>query len=602
MFETRGRPTSSCQSCRERKRRCDGVVPKCGQCLRMGRACSYPVKQKFAIRNETAWVIKKVGGGSPTDAQPAPVSLPTPQSAHQLSPSSGPVSAAATEGTGTVSSASPTSEGQEEVQNAAIEAQARVAIDVINRRPPIPMASIFSAPICEDFDSMAKRYFINTYSSNDIRPSARYIDYACSLILSGVDQKGVLAHAIRAVGLAALGNRTSQSGILQKSRVCYAQALRMIGRAVSDPAEAPADTTVVSILVASLFETITWSESSVGNWATHMNGAAALIARRGDKQFYSEDGLMIFQEAMGHMLTHFPDTVNHFGQLLPPLLTAMNTVSVSSVPQDDPTWAASRYMVELVAIHQRVQPCDVKRPFSPAIDLPDLERAAEIDHQLEHAFSFMEIPDSWRYVTMRSRRLNPQVVYDGIFHVYHDSYIAKVWNCMRTCRLLAQCIIGALLCRCFGGTDKPWPLVLAGRVTLEDSEGSEKLKAVASTILRLRDEILASVPQMMGYIFHPKDTGLLNQPNGNASGCYFVMWFLYMAGCIMMNTPHTTEWVIQRLRAIRALTGISKAEHLAQLLEDKDRAINMSSQDDNGELPFPEWLKTLDAAFPGVAI
>lgn len=102
------------------------------------------------------------------------------------------------------------------------------------------------------------------------------------------------------------------------------------------------------------------------------------------------------------------------------------------------------------------------------------------------------------------------------------------------------------------------------------------LQRVSDTTTLMRDGILASVPQMLGFVRHDPATGtsyLDCNNTGNtwnfvpASGAYFLLWYLFLAGSLPINELETRAWVVDRLNAIRSETGIQQAEHLADALK-----------------------------------
>ena len=296
--------------------------------------------------------------------------------------------------------------------------------------------------------------------------------------------------------------------------------------------------------------------------------------------------------------------------LLPRVLTGLRSASISSAPRSDPTWLASTALVELMELYQIVTPHENPSEIPTDMWEKQLHRATEIDDELTRRFTFFELPPKWRYHVAKARAGSSSVVYQGIYHVYRDSYAAKVWNSMRTCRVIAHYIIGALQVRRSGDVYWKWPATLQ-ELAADDNEVVMHGKSFESTLnvlIYTRDEILATVPQMMGYLPDPSGLDVIDRPSRSASACYFVIWyvafccclsaylwrgtfahqpmpcrlrylpdsvltmrsvlrFLYMAGCIPMNTTHTTQWIVDRLKLIAILTGIQKAEYLAEQLE-----------------------------------
>ena len=263
----------------------------------MRRVCLYQEKKKFAIRNETSRVIQRIAGRRKRDLDGTPLRSEDGELLTVLSESSPELTFSPP------ASAHPSDAGQCVLDFSSPETGGRTTDTGTSSEDDSSdsLASVYSSPSPREVDNVATLYFMDVYSVDG--PSARYLDYACEIIAKGSDETGALMPAVRAVGLASLANRTGQAGLMQKSRLYYAMTLKQINNAVRDPRLVHRDSTVVSILVASLFETVTWSESSMVSWSAHMAGIAALIAGRGEEQFSAPNGLMIFQEAVGHMLT-----------------------------------------------------------------------------------------------------------------------------------------------------------------------------------------------------------------------------------------------------------------------------------------------------------
>ncbi len=159
-----------------------------------------------------------------------------------------------------------------------------------------------------------------------------------------------------------------------------------------------------------------------------------------------------------------------------------------------------------------------------------LHRATEIDEELTRRFTFLELPPKWRYHISKARGGNSSIVYQGIYHVYRDSYAAKVWNSMRTCRVIAHYIIGALQVRRSGDLYWKWPATLE-ELAADENEvvvHGKSFERTLSVLIYTRDEVLATVPQMMGYLPDPSGLDFIDKPSRSASACYFVIWYVCM--------------------------------------------------------------------------
>ena len=231
--------------------------------------------------------------------------------------------------------------------------------------------------------------------------------------------------------------------------------------------------------------------------------------------------------------------------LLPRVLTGLRSASISSVPRSDPTWSASTALVELMEIYQIVTPHEQPKEIPSDMWEKQLHRTTEIDDELTRRFTFFALPPKWRYHISKARAGSSSVVYQGIYHVYRDSYAAKVWNSMRTCRVIAHYIIGALQVRRSGDLYWKWPATLQ-ELAADDNEVVMHGKSFESTLnvlIYTRDEILATVPQMMGYLPDPSGLDVIDKPSRSASACYFVIWYvciplLYPPLALAQKVPH----------------------------------------------------------------
>lgn len=65
-----------------------------------------------------------------------------------------------------------------------------------------------------------------------------------------------------------------------------------------------------------------------------------------------------------------------------------------------------------------------------------LEKLLQIDTELQ---SWVESLDGiWRYKTQKAAGLPPSAVFEGEYHVYHDLWVARVWNHYRWARVLVN--------------------------------------------------------------------------------------------------------------------------------------------------------------------
>ena len=100
----------------------------------------------------------------------------------------------------------------------------------------------------------------------------------------GIDDN--LANCMKAVGLAALASAAHAPELIKEARKRYLSAIRLTNAALGSFVDAKKDSTLLAIMLLSIFETVTSSEQrSLSAWVSHINGAAALIKIRGPEQF-----------------------------------------------------------------------------------------------------------------------------------------------------------------------------------------------------------------------------------------------------------------------------------------------------------------------------
>ncbi|CAI7636950.1 unnamed protein product [Penicillium glandicola] len=414
----------------------------------------------------------------------------------------------------------------------------------------------------QSLDELGINYFMANYVMKDSGPCPGVFNYAGN-ILAGPTGDAELAHvAIRAVGLAGLASTTGADSVMRKARSSYAEAIERVNMALANSRVAGNDSTIFAVMVLGLFESITCSgDESLEAWKCHINGAASLLMLRGISQFRTRQGLQIFGEAVSHVLT----LCSRYEQPVPPRLRFLRVEMERNVNGKSPSWILSTAHIEVMDLYNQVQP-EQETPFLTDEWETLLSHAAELSQRLENLFA--ELPVSWRFKTVSDPTANPRLVFRGKYHIYYNTWIAKVWDGMRACRIMLNQVIYCLLLR--------EGLTWAPHEFSDDGAYTSLLQRTSDTTTEMRDDILASVPQMLGFIQHEATTGASYMDCSSsadpsrlvpASGAYFVVWYLYLAGSLPINTLETREWIVDRLRAIRSTTGIQKAAYLADMIE-----------------------------------
>lgn len=102
-------------------------------------------------------------------------------------------------------------------------------------------------------------------------------------------------HAFNACALASLNNRVGTGNDFDKQALGhYSKALAATGTALKDPNMVRRDATLGSILLLSMFESITAKSLGMFAWSSHIEGAIELVKMRGPEQLKTKTGVDLF--------------------------------------------------------------------------------------------------------------------------------------------------------------------------------------------------------------------------------------------------------------------------------------------------------------------
>lgn len=290
---------------------------------------------------------------------------------------------------------------------------------------------------------------------------------------------GVLA-SMSAVGLVGLANMTLSPEDAEAARKAYGTALRLTNQALRDPAEAVKDTTMLAILILSLFEMMTeTTPKTLQAWQEHVNGATALARMRGADQFKTPGGtkmfLMLWQKVMISCIQREIPMPQTLIDLRNELGTLLDTT--------DATWPIPEPIYKLLQTRY-----DIKKGF-----LTDPEtivtRLLAIEDEFESIVS--RFPGAWTYRTIQVSKRHP-AIFGGLCHVYPSLFLASIWNCVRTCRILVLETVLSQLHAVFEGAPDAAALATASN--------AEVFRQSRRKLEHMVGAIIASVPQHIGLL------------------------------------------------------------------------------------------------------
>jgi hypothetical protein len=371
-----------------------------------------------------------------------------------------------------------------------------------------------------------------------------------------------LLASMSAVGLASFSHSIHAPELMVRARREYVTALQLTNAALRSPTAAKKDSTLFSVMILSIFETVTGnSERSLAAWAEHVNGSSALVKLRGKDQFKTAAGIKMFLQVTSNMMLSCIQRTT----AMPEHMIELRREAENFVDGDkNPAWPLSQNIFDFCSFRAAVRESTLVGPRAV------IARGLEIDRQFVE--SFAKLPKEWQFKVVYTDD-TPDLVWNGKYHIYTENYMGHIWNGMRVCRImLHETIRDQLLSASTAITPIFTELEIAAQ-----NEGS------LHAMLEMRADILASVPHHTPFsAYGSKPVSLLE-----GSRAYFVIWPLYMCGAMDVTTQPIRDWVIARLRAIGEAVGIRQAFVVADLLT-QQRVIESWQMKPEPQRPVPE--------------
>ncbi|TVY39221.1 hypothetical protein LSUB1_G004028 [Lachnellula subtilissima] len=473
-----GKPSKGCQACRDRKTRCDRATPSCSQCIRGQRPCpGYRDQLDLIFRDESEAVIGKAKGKAKANSS----SKARPK---QRPPSKSPAS--------TISSDNWTPPADDEQEYLKKEfAELVLAPDLhggfVQEMVPFGSLGSFNLPPKTPLESRAQAFF---YSKSPLW--LRNFDLLGALCNQTNADEHLLA-SMSAVGLASLSNTLHTPELLIRSRKDYVRALRLTNEALRSPTDVTKDSTLFSVMILSIYETVTGTnERSLSAWTEHVNGATALVKLRGLEQFETEAGQRMFLQVLAYiMLSCIQRTIP-----MPAHMIELRNIAAKHMDTRKTAWRSAGVIIDFTIFRAGIRNSKIVGPRNV------VNGALEIDGRFAEVFS--RVPKEFRYETVYTDE-NPHLVWNGMYHIYSEHWSAQIWNGTRTCRIL------------LGETIRDQ--LIADAKSLVPSFSPEENEAIVrdSTVVSMQcqRDILASVPQHTSAQDSTEPTLLLTGSRGN---------------------------------------------------------------------------------------
>lgn len=482
--------------------------------------------------------------------------------------------------------------------------QSMLSKDSLSPPAPIKPASIprqiarTFATLPPELESQATTVFYTYFALDKQSNESKSTLFATVSPDSPLPGARALYHSMVALGLASMAIHTSaDSGLSEHAEAQYLTAISALSPAVSSPTEVKSDQTLLAVMVLTIFETFslpapsqTSSTNQVTNltaWSNHVSGAAALLEARGIEQFETQQGARLFAQAA------IPLCVNcmQAGKLIPPIIPQLleeakaregiNFTSVVTAP-----WRSLQMIIQFTDFIVRVR----QRQITDLLHI--MEAATTMDGEAHSILTNMPQYADRQVVT----NITPLDQYEdmlplGYCHAYSSFMASEITNGLRAFRLQLNGLMRD--CLLIGMTRRP-PL-------FTDPSDYQLLQSTTENLRTISDEIIASVPQYLGYIpttlfATSPPTTTLNPPGSrattpipsgpnflwspfppppphlplgalplvrSAAGCH-MPWALMTVAVTDVATPETQAWVARRLQQVSEQCHVQQAAALAR--------------------------------------
>ncbi|KAE8450076.1 hypothetical protein EG329_006857 [Mollisiaceae sp. DMI_Dod_QoI] len=405
-----------------------------------------------------------------------------------------------------------------------------------------------------DLGSAARAYFLSSHVIVDSETVARgQYEFLSGFLAGQQDFDPALYHALNAAAFATFGNSHNIVNMLQKSRVECNLAIQAVNTALQSPETAAKDSTMIAAMLIWTFETVTFVYGQdVIACIDQLSGGMALLMIRGPQQLNTRLGFQIFLQAY-FLIASSCIQQEH---ALPPPSPTLRSYVQPYLDACDYSWRILDLMARFADLLD-----SLKNPSHQFLDgsLRIISVATKLDDDF-HAVSSC-LPLNWQYQTFHCS--DTALVYNGIYHIYHDAWVIRYWNYIRVCRIRLQ------------------------RIILDNSSHvldtlSQQYQTRATTIAQLSTDICATVPQHAGYLrlLQPQPMGSQSslthtvsaqrEAGAYTAGIYYLLYPLFAIGRTKSTPIQQREWIINRLECLGRISGISQAFAAADTIKFDD--------------------------------
>jgi len=320
--------------------------------------------------------------------------------------------------------------------------------------------------------------------------------------------------AMRACGMAALGNVENVIMGHDYARLLYTQALGLLNAALRDPKRSRTDDSLIAVTMLGYYENLTCdSRESIQSWKAHISGATQLLRLRGKQQFKSQVGRLLFRETRAQILTQCiwddlapPDFLWEWEEELERHTAA--EVAALAGPAD----ALTKVSFDFALLRAKTREKTITN-----------EEAAEEASRIESDLIrwSIDVPANnatWRYHDVEVP--DSPHVWSGTVHSYSGHPVPGVWNSLRLMRIMLSRTQEQLY-HCFD---------------LTDAERQEQKRYFRQVRRQMMAELCSAIPSCLGHASSArKSSPVLISAHG-------AIWPLFFAGTCALERVGTSAW------------------------------------------------------------
>ncbi|KAK0670874.1 putative transcriptional regulatory protein [Cercophora samala] len=518
-----GKPSRGCRTCRQRRIKCDEGKPTCKRCEKSRRECGgYRPEFEIVHRDQTRSTVHRLRSSQKTST-PVPLANATEYTSRAL----------------VFVQEEPQSWGRDSSSPSPV-----LTVPLAQRASCYFASNFILVPLTERTPHGFMEYLIPLIESEPVESSLRYAFNACAFAL--------LNHH----------NRSDSIDLAQLSLKEHTLALGETYKALGHPIKATAHATLATVLLLSLYESITANkESRMLAWRSHIDGAVNIIRSRGrDEICQTKTGALLFA-AVRHQLV---SRTLSSGMPIP----FGTDWWMSSGVENNTLLATSQHLAlkytDIRTESNLLLAGQTKSPHSIEQIHQLIQKVQALDREIINWQA--SVPEQFCFQTLcwvceddiglsKGGDYGQVEVFPGRVDVYPDFVTASAWNISRVARLL----LAALSIRLTAYSCSP--------IDYRTTPGYYASRKICEETI---PEILASVPYHFGW--HTKHTADMNT-NSSISGfacgdegaskalpAYLLIWPLTCVKNHDITTEEQRLWAKGRLRVITDSIGLKYAQ------------------------------------------